>query len=367
MARAVVLASSRAKTDRSPTGREAERDDRVSTPIIFSLPEYQSLLPHELTGRSVPALGDCKFARFPNGELYVRIDGPVADRVCAVLGSLGPPDQQILSVLLLAHTLKREGARRVVALLPYLGYARQDRAEPGQSLGAAWAGDLLRAAGVDHVLTIDVHSHQATACFPIPVDSLSPAPLFADVLVQHGLTDVSVVSPDEGAVERSDAVIRAAGIRLPLARVHKQRDPDGVTHSSLFGTVTSRVVIVDDILDTGGTLVSACAALRRAGVQSITLFATHGLFTGQHWQELPALGVQRIYTTDSVPAARGSGGDMVEVLPIGRLIVDAFAAIAGRQPAQTSGQARTVGSSSLIEEIEGPAPAEDSSVPADTD
>ena len=304
----------------------------MSAPIIFALPDHSPLLPRELSERSAPALWGCKFARFPNGELYVRIGTPVAGRVCAVLGSLAPPDEQMLSVLLLAHPLKREGARRVVALLPYLGYARQDRADTAQSLGAAWAGDLLQAASVDQVLTIDVHSRRAATCFPMPVDSLSPAPLFAEVLVQRGLTDVSVVAPDEGALERCRALVRAAGIRTPIARLRKERDADGVTHSALVARVTARVAIVDDILDTGGTLVSACAELRRAGAQEITVFVTHGLFTGERWRELPALGVRRIYTTDSIPAARERGGDIVEVLPVGGLIVDAFAAIADAHP-----------------------------------
>ena len=184
-----------------------------------------------------------------------------------------------MSVLALAHTLKRGGARQLVALLPYLGYARQDRADPGQSLGAAWAGNLLRASGVDRVLTIDVHSKQAAACFPMRLDSRSPAPLFADVLGKGDPTDISVVAPDEGAVARCEAVIRAAGVRTPLACLRKRRDADGVTHSSLAGTVTSRVAIVDDILDSGRTLVSACGALRRVGAGDLRLRhprAVHG-------------------------------------------------------------------------------------------
>ena len=257
----------------------------------------------------------------------MRIGEPVAGRICGIWGSLAPPDEQLLSVLALAHTLKREGARQVVALLPYLGYARQDRAEPGQSLGAAWAGDLLRAAGVDRVLTIDVHSSRAAACFPMRVDSLSPAPLFAELLTRHGLSDVTVVAPDEGALERSEAVIRAAGLRTGLACLRKRRDANGVVHSSLLGTISSRVAIVDDILDTGGTLVSACAVLRQTGAREIHVFVTHGLFTGERWRELPALGVRRIYTTDSLPAARERGGSIAEVLPVGRLILDAFALI----------------------------------------
>ncbi len=304
----------------------------MSAPIIFALPDHRPQLAGELSESSVAALGSFSFSRFANGEPYVRVADPVKGRLCAVLGSLAPPDEQMLSVLLLAHTLKREGARAVVALLAYLGYARQDRADPGQSLGAAWAGDLLHATGVDRIVTIDVHSRRAGACFPMPVDSLSPASLFADVLVRRGLTDVSVVAPDEGALERCEAVIRAAGIRTPLAHLRKRRDADGVTHSSLAGTITPRVAIVDDILDTGATLVSACAELQRAGAREIIVFATHGLFTGRRWRELSALGVQRIYTTDSVPAPRERGGDIVEVLPIGRLILEALTAIASDQP-----------------------------------
>jgi hypothetical protein len=113
--------------------------------------------------------------------------------------------------------------------------------------------------------------------------------------------------------------------------------------------------------------VSACAALRRAGAREITVFATHGLFTGQRWRELPALGVQRIYTSDSIPATRMRGGGIVEVLPVGRLIVDAFAAISDRQPEPAAAPGRAARGSSVIEEIEGPAPAEDSSLPAETD
>jgi ribose-phosphate pyrophosphokinase len=336
--------------------------DRVSASVIFPLPKHGPLLLHALSWQSAPALAPCEIARFSNGELYLRLGDPVADRVCGLLGSLAPPDEQTLSVLLLAHTLRREGARYVVALLPYLGYARQDRADPGQSWGAAWAGELLRAAGVDRVLTVDVHSRQAVACFPMPLDSLSPAQLFADVLAKSDPSNLTVVAPDEGALDRCEAVRRAAGIHTPLAFLRKQRDAGGVAHSALVGTVLRRAAIVDDILDTGGTLLSACVELRQAGAQEITVFATHGLFTGERWRELPTLGVQRIYTTDSIPSAGERGGDIVEVLPVGGMIVAAFAALVQAQ-AERAAAAAHAAVPSVVEQIEGPAPGEDSSVP----
>jgi ribose-phosphate pyrophosphokinase len=329
-------------------------------PLIFPLPEHSPLVERVAGVQSACTLARCEHTRFANGELYLRLLAPVADRVCGLLGSPAPPDEQMLSVLLLAHTLRREGARRVVALLPYLGYARQDRADAGQSLGAAWVGDLLRAAGAERVLTVDVHSREAAACVPIPVDSLSPARLFAEVLADGGANELSVVAPDEGALDRCEAVRRAAGIEAPLAYLRKRRDADGVMHSALVGNVMRRVAIVDDILDTGGTLLSACAELRRAGAREIIVFATHGLFTGERWRELGALGVQRIYTTDTVPGARERAGQFVEVLAVGEIIVEAFAAIAEREPASAVPAAAVPAE---VERIEGPAPAEDSSVP----
>jgi ribose-phosphate pyrophosphokinase len=296
-----------------------------TAPIVFALPEYRAVLGAALGSCSGPALGSCSFARFSDGELHLRLHTAVEGRACVVLGSLAPPDERLLKVLLLADTLRRRGARRVVALLPYLGYGRQDRAEPGQSLGAAWAGALLRGVGVEDVITVDLHSARAAECLGLPVASLSPVHLFADALARRDLRDVTIVAPDEGALARCEALASAAHIEQPIAHLRKRRDASGVTHSGLVGKVTSRIVIVDDILDTGGTLVSACRALRSAGAEEITVMVTHGLFTGDLWRQLETLGVDTIFTTDSVPRARDGGGDMVEVLPIGQLLVDALA------------------------------------------
>lgn len=292
--------------------------------LLFTLPPYE-----ELGGalaalaRLVPGRGGV--GRFANGELRAQIDTPVAARACAVLGAVAPPDVQLLSTSLLAHTLRAQGARRVVAVVPYLAYARQDRPEPGRSLAAAWVGELLRASGVGEILTVDVHSPAIHALSPVPVRSLSPAALFAGAIAAAGLGDATVVAPDEGARDRAEAVRRAAGLAPPLAYLVKVRTEAGVSHAALEGAVSRRAVVVDDILDTGGTLVSCCRALRQAGVEDIAVMVTHGLFTGTGWERLWSLGVTRLLCTDTVPAPRGRD-PRIAVVSVARLLADHLAA-----------------------------------------
>jgi ribose-phosphate pyrophosphokinase len=293
--------------------------------IVFCLPQHRALVPDDLDEASELVLGRWRFGRFADGELWLELDDAVAGRECAVLGSLAPPDEQTLLTLLLADTLRREGARRVVALLPYLGYARQDRPQSRRSLGAAWVGALLAASGIHEVVTIDIHSADAQASFAMPLVSLSPASLFAGELLALSPSELTVVAPDEGAIDRCMAVADAAGVSAPVAHLRKRRTAQGVAHVELVGDVGEHVVMVDDILDTGGTLLSACAELCRAGVREILIMATHGTLSTERWRDLPAAGAARIWLTDSVPGVRARVGDAVEVLGVGRLLLDALA------------------------------------------
>jgi ribose-phosphate pyrophosphokinase len=299
----------------------------VSATLVFPLPAYQPMLADVLaTGGDALAPGSCAFGRFAGGELHAHLQDAVRGRSCALLGSLAPPDEQLLSTLLAGDTVRREGARSLVAALPYLGYARQDRAGDGHSAGAGWCGRLLRAVGVERLLTLDVHSPRAAAALELPLQSISPAELFAGALhreQEHG--QLTVVAPDEGALARCEAVRRAAGIAAPVALLRKRRDARGVRHGELVGEVSPRVALVDDILDTGGTLVSACAALRRVGVTEVVVLVTHALFVGERWRELPALGVRRIYATDSSPLTVTRAGELVQVLRCGSLLGSALA------------------------------------------
>jgi ribose-phosphate pyrophosphokinase len=264
--------------------------------------------------------GSSVISRFSNGELHVELDAAPDRRDCIVLGAVAPPDEHLLSTLLLSHTLKKEGARRIIALLPYLGYARHDRAEPRKSRAAAWLGKVLGASGVSAVITIDVHSSLIHDLFPIPVLSVSPAPLFAAEIGKLSLTDPVIVAPDEGALERCEAVRQAAGIHRPLAHLTKTRTPEGVRHSVLHGAIGPHVVLVDDILDTGSTLVSATEALQRAGAREIVVMVTHGLFTGTAWDRLWSLGVTRMYCMDTTPLREQLVSKPISVLPVAPLL-----------------------------------------------
>ena len=290
--------------------------------MVFALPLLEHLT--KALG-SLPDVrrGHFSIGRFPNGELHIAVETSARERTCLVLGSVAPPDEHLLSTLLLSHTLRKEGARSVIALLPYLGYARGDRREPGKSLTTAWVGELLHASGVAEVATVDLHSLLAHQLFPIPLRSLSPAKIFADAITPLRLADATIVAPDEGALERCEAVRQAAGIQRPLAHFTKKRAREGVLHSTLNGTASSQVILVDDILDTGGTLVSACEALRRMDVEEIIIMTTHALFTGIHWERLWSLGVTRIYCTDSVPLPQTlSISPRIVVLPIAPLLAE---------------------------------------------
>lgn len=296
--------------------------------IRFALEQYtgMALDLEKAIGQLQP--GTFRIARFENGELHACVDTSVTAQRCVVLGSIAPPDERLLSVLLLAHTLKKEGAKQVTAVLPYLGYARDDKDKLGHSLATAWVGSLIRASGCDQVITVDVHSERTKTLFPVPLVSLSPAGVFAEAITRYGLTDATIAAPDEGAIGRCEAVQAAAGMSFgKIPYFEKHRTDTGIIHAGPIGEVGRRAVIVDDILDTGGTLVSACERLSKTGIEEIEVMVTHGLFTGTRWKDLYHLGVKRIFCTDSVPLPAGVHGQSIVSLSITRLLSKELLAI----------------------------------------
>jgi ribose-phosphate pyrophosphokinase len=283
-----------------------------SRPLIFALPGQARFLAR------AHAVEHATVLHFRDGELHIEIPAQAEGRRCLVVGSISPPADNLARVTLVAHTLQRAGAAHVTALLPYLAYARQDHATPSQSLGLAWVGGLLRASGVDEVVCIDVHSSDAADVLGLPLISLDPAAILAAALPVHWRHGVTFVAPDRGAIDRCRAVSAAAGARGAVVWMRKRRTADGVEHAGVVGAPGRRAVIVDDILDTGGTLVSCCRELRRLGVEEIGVVVTHALFTGAAWRAMFAEGVRRIWVTDTVLSRRCPPD--AGIVPVGPLL-----------------------------------------------
>lgn len=286
--------------------------------IGFVFPEFDYMVP--LLREADFRLGDFSTARFPNHELVLDVGAPVTGTDCFVVGSVAPPDSNILDLTLLAYTLKSVGADSVVAVLPYLGYARQDRAHQTQAAGIGWIGKLLISAGVHSVVSIEIHSDKAVSLFPVPIISLSPADLLARHTADLVDAETTVVAPDEGAIPWANEYASAAGLKR-VVHFEKARI-DGIVHRRLVGEVTGKAIIVDDILDTGQTLVSAAEQLVASGVEEIHCVVAHALFTGDGWRRLSALNVRGITCLDTVPAAREAHDPDIRVIPCASLIAE---------------------------------------------
>ncbi|HYB30970.1 MAG TPA: ribose-phosphate diphosphokinase [Solirubrobacteraceae bacterium] len=289
---------------------DARQEHAAIAPLVVVLPGCGRFVTAPFTRVAV--------GRFPNGELRVEVPQRIPGR-CVVVGSISPPAGNLERLTLVVHTLRRAGARWVTALLPYLAYARQDRALRGEGLGLGWVGELLGASGIDEVVCVDVHGAKASEILGLPLSSLSPAGLLAGALPEAWRHDVTFVAPDEGAIGRCSALARAAGVDRPIVYARKRRVSSGVEHLGLVGSPGRRVVVVDDILDTGATLVSCCQALRMSGVRQLGVIATHGLFTGDRWRAVFSEGVQEMWVTDTVLSRRRP--PQAHVVPVAPLLV----------------------------------------------
>jgi ribose-phosphate pyrophosphokinase len=297
--------------------------------MLFSFPEYAyiSKVLCDLPGLQ---LGQFSITGYENQELRAAVQSAVSGEHSFILGTIAPPEHQTASLLLLAHTLKKEGAKRLTGILPYLAYSREDKIKPGESLGTAWMGALLKASAFDEIWTVDLHSEQDKKLLPLALESFSPAGLIAACIKDLGLTGASIVALDNGAIPRCEAVKLSACMMCgDLVHFEKRRTASGIVHQGPFGKLKSKAVVIDDILDTGTTLVSGCERLVRAGAEELYIFVTHGLFTGQVWRDLWSLPVKRIFCTDTIPACRNINDPRITTLPVGPLLREKLASLQG--------------------------------------
>ncbi len=267
-------------------------------------------------------LGSATVRPFSDGEIHLQIEENVrgAD-VFVVQPTCTPVDRNLMEVLLMVDALKRASAERITAVLPYYGYARQDRKDrPRMPISARLVADLITAAGASRVLCLDLHAAQIQGFFNIPVDHLFAAPVMIEYFDSIGRRDMTVVSPDAGGVERARAF--AKKLNTPLAIIDKRRTDVNVAEvMHIIGDVNGQhCLIVDDIIDTAGTLVKACEALIEQGAASVTACATHAVLSGPAVERIEQSQLQQVVVTNSIPlreeASRCTRIKMLSVAPL---------------------------------------------------
>ncbi|WP_424134742.1 ribose-phosphate pyrophosphokinase [Roseomonas chloroacetimidivorans] len=243
--------------------------------------------------------------RFADMEIFVEIQENIRGEDVFVIQSTSyPANDNLMELLITLDALRRASARRVTAVVPYFGYARQDRKSgPRTPISAKLVANLITQAGADRVLTLDLHAGQIQGFFDIPVDNLFAAPLFArDIQERFKGRDLMVVSPDVGGVVRARAI--ATRLHTDLAIIDKRRPRAGVSEvMNVIGDVSGRdCILVDDIVDSGGTLCNAAEALLKNGAHSVSVYVTHGVFSGGAVARIGAAPIQHMITTDSIQA-----------------------------------------------------------------
>jgi len=248
----------------------------------------------------VPAAYECR--RFPDGEMQIEVQETVGGCDVFLLQSTSPPvEQNLMEFLLLADACRRSGARRLTAIIPYLGYARQDRRADRRSLGARVMANLIATAGFDRLMLVDAHSSAMEGFFDIPLDHLTAVPLLARAAAPAMHEHSVVVAPDLGAVKRAREYARL--LRLPMAFVHKTRlSGENVEAHGVIGDVRNRApLVIDDMLSTGATIEAASDALRAAGaLEPITVAVTHALLAGRARDVLRKAPISRLIVSDTV-------------------------------------------------------------------
>lgn len=257
-------------------------------------------------------LTDAQVSRFPDGEVEIAVDPGLRGETVYVVQPTGPPvDANLVELLMLADAVRRCGADRIVAVVPYLGYARQDRrTEPGQPVGIRVVGDMFATVGVRRVLVVDPHARDLEAIFDVAVEPATAVPLLAAELAEDLPADSVVVAPDLGAVKLAQRYAHL--LDLPVALVRKTRlSGDEVRADRVVGDVTDRrPVIVDDMISTGST-------------SEVTVAATHGVLSDDADETLGRLPVRRLAVTDTLPPPDDGTLDL-DVIGVGRLLADAI-------------------------------------------
>jgi ribose-phosphate pyrophosphokinase len=289
---------------------------------IFSGTSNRSLAEKISTQIGIP-LGDAELVRFEDGEIYAKINETVRGCTVFVIQSTSEPvNENLMELLIFIDALKRASARKIVVVIPYYGYARQDRkASPREPITAKLVANLLTSAGATRVMTMDLHAQQIQGFFDIPVDHMQALPILAKYFVEKGLCgdDVVVVSPDVGGVKRARSL--ASWLDCKIAIIDKRRPKPNMSEvMNLIGEVEGKTAIfIDDMIDTGGTITNGAQAIIDRGAKEAYACCTHAVFSGPAIERIQASPLKEVVITDSIQLPEHKKIDKVKVLSADKL------------------------------------------------
>ena len=301
---------------------------------IFSGNSNQSLAQAMAKYLELP-VGQALVRRFADQEIFVEIQENVRGEDVFILQSTSyPANDHLMELLIIIDAMRRASARRITAVLPYFGYARQDRKAGGRTpISAKLVANLITRAGADRVMTLDLHAGQIQGFFDIPTDNLFAIPLFARDIKEHqDLSNLTVVSPDVGGVVRARAL--AKRLDAQLAIVDKRRERPGESEvMNIIGDVEGRnCILIDDIIDSGGTLCNAAAALVDSGAKSASAYITHGVLSGGAAARIAASSLHELVITDSIePTKAIRETDNIRIVTTANLLGEAIARTASEE------------------------------------
>jgi len=280
-------------------------------------------------------LGKSSVTEFNDGEFQPCFDESVRGEMVFIIQSTNPPADNLFELLLMIDAAKRASAYKVIAVIPYYGFARQDRKDrPRVSIGSKLSADLLSTAGVDRVITMDLHADQIQGFFNVPVDHLFGSAIFAPYIENLKLDNLTVSAPDMGGSKRANAYSRHLQSEMVLCYKLRKK-PNVVEEMSIIGDVENKnVIIVDDMVDTAGTLVLAAEKMEKHGAKSIRAFATHPVLSGDSVERIEASPIEELVVSDSIPLPRQS--NKIKVLSIAEIFARTIQAVNLNQSISTN-------------------------------
>jgi ribose-phosphate pyrophosphokinase len=296
--------------------------------MVFSGNAHRELGEEVATGLGV-ILGNIDISRFSNGEIYVRLLESVRGVDAFVIQtSAEPVNDNLMELLLIIDALKRASAKRITVVMPYYGYSRQDKKTLAREpISARLIADILSVAGANRVLSVDLHAGQIQGFFDFPFDHITALPLLASHIVQKNLKDVVIVSPDAGRVKVAKKY--ADRLRVPMAIMHKRRPEKNVAEMlHVIGEVEGKTaVLIDDMVDTAGTMVEAASALKKNGANEIYACATHPILSGSAVERIGVSDIKELAVTNTLPVPPEKKIDKINVLSIAPLLANTVMAV----------------------------------------